>query len=84
MPKLMRDIHFESHQDHSFWFGSFTDFAKANSLTPGQMYDICEKLELVGEVIVRGCGETFYTLRKKTQPHVSSWMSMKQVVLHHA
>jgi hypothetical protein len=60
-------VHFESHQDNSFWYGTLIEFSRANSLTPGEMYEVCEQLERVGTVTVRGCGSTSYTLRRGTR-----------------
>lgn len=66
-PRDLR-LHIESHQDGSFWFGSFVEFARANSLTAGEMYDILAQLESTGSVSVKGCTSTCYTLRRAIRP----------------
>lgn len=71
------NIHIESHQDNSFWYGTFTEFARANSLTPGQMFDISEGLQRDGKITVRGCGSTSYTLRKGARKSGFVWMGRR-------
>ena len=76
-------VHIESHQDHSFWHGSFVEFSRTNSLTPGQMYSICQELELVGQVRIRGCDSTYYTLRSETQPHHQKTPGLRGTMQHY-
>ncbi len=76
-------VHIESAQDHSFWYGSFIEFSRANSLTPGQMYDICQELEQTGKTQVRGCGSTRYTLRSGIQVCRQRTTGLRSVVRHY-
>ena len=81
-------VHIESHQDHSFWHGSFVEFSMTNSLTPGQLYSICQELELVGQVHIRSCDSTYYTLRNytlrsETQPHHQKTPGLRGTVQHY-
>jgi hypothetical protein len=65
MPIHDLHVHLESHQEQLSWRGSLATFARANSLTPGQIYELYNQLEKVGEATLSAYGANRYTLRKE-------------------
>lgn len=60
----MNDIYvrLESPQTRFSWRGSLTAFARKNSLTPAQMFELYGQLERVGAAPLNACGEDRYIL----------------------
>ncbi len=58
-------VRLESSQNRLSWRGSLNAFARDNSLTPGQMFELYTQLERAGAAPLSAFGETRYTLRRE-------------------
>ena len=63
----LQDFHvrLESPQNQLSWRGSLTAFAKENSLTPGQMFELYSQLEKADAAPLNAFGKNRYTLRRE-------------------
>lgn len=61
-------VRLESQHDRFSWRGSLSAFAKANSLTPGQMFELYSQLQKAGEATLSAYGEGRYTLKREDAP----------------
>lgn len=62
----MKDIYvrLESPRNRLSWRGSLNAFARKNSLTPGQMFELYTQLERAGAASLNAYGENRYILRR--------------------
>lgn len=58
------DVRLESPRNRLSWRGSLNAFARKNSLTPGQMFELYTQLERAGAAPLSAYGENRYTLRR--------------------